>query len=293
MPTVSIGMPAYNAERFIREALDSLLSQSFGHFELIISDNASTDATGAICGEYATRDQRIRYFRQSENCGVVNNFEFVLNEARGEYFMWTACDDMVASPDYLKELVKVIANGYDLVFPSFDFVRTENDGTLHVLKQDVMRRCLKCKTREDYCVASIYLDLQFYGLFRRTSLLDNYSYARRARKRLGFDCFFVQVISAKLRLCYVPSVTKLYRFHPNQISKALAPFSNVVDYIRLSGMCVRFWLWESNTPLFTKGKVLLALAGWNGYGVIRRTLSALKSYARGQMLSTKNPLPER
>lgn len=92
-PKVSIGMPVYNGEKSIREALDSLLAQTFTDFELIISDNASTDGTEAICREYVERDPRIRYVRQSENRGPIANFQFVLEEAVGEYFMWAAHDD--------------------------------------------------------------------------------------------------------------------------------------------------------------------------------------------------------
>lgn len=69
VPTVSVGMPVYNGEQYIREALDSLLAQTFADFELIISDNASTDGTKAICLEYAGKDSRIRYVRQTANRG--------------------------------------------------------------------------------------------------------------------------------------------------------------------------------------------------------------------------------
>ena len=93
VPQVSIGMPVHNGELFIREALDSLLGQTFVDFELIISDNASTDRTEAICLEYAEKDYRIRYVRQIENMGALNNFKFVLNEAVGKYFLWAAHDD--------------------------------------------------------------------------------------------------------------------------------------------------------------------------------------------------------
>ena len=91
---VSIGMPVYNGAQYIREALDSLLTQTFTDFELIISDNASTDATQSICEEYARRDLRIRYVRQSENKGALANFQFVLEQAQGEFFMWAAADDL-------------------------------------------------------------------------------------------------------------------------------------------------------------------------------------------------------
>lgn len=93
-PKVSIGMPVYNGEKFIHEALDSLIAQTFTDFELVISDNASTDETQTICETYALRDPRIRYVRQTENKGALANFQFVLNEALGEYFMWAAADDL-------------------------------------------------------------------------------------------------------------------------------------------------------------------------------------------------------
>lgn len=92
-PSVSIGMPVYNGESFIREALDSLLTQTFTDFELIISDNASTDGTEAICREYAAKDARIRYVRQSGNISVGENFRFVLQKSRANYFMWMTDDD--------------------------------------------------------------------------------------------------------------------------------------------------------------------------------------------------------
>ena len=84
---VSIGMPVYKAEQFIHKALTSLLSQSFTNFELIISDDSSTDRTAEICLEYTAKDNRIRYIRQTENLGLVRNFNFVLRQAHGEYFL--------------------------------------------------------------------------------------------------------------------------------------------------------------------------------------------------------------
>ena len=100
-PQVSIGMPIYNAEKYLKEAIDSLLSQSFKDFELIISDNASTDSTHDICMEYAKKDHRIRYVRQSQNIGAWSNFQYVLDESQADYFMWAAHDDF-RSIDYLE-----------------------------------------------------------------------------------------------------------------------------------------------------------------------------------------------
>jgi glycosyltransferase involved in cell wall biosynthesis len=106
-PKVSIGMPVFNGECYIGSALSSLLNQTFTDFELIISDNASTDGTEGICKEYASHDPRVRYVRQLKNQGGVANFNFVLREAVGDYFMWAAADDWW-SPGWLSELVPLL-----------------------------------------------------------------------------------------------------------------------------------------------------------------------------------------
>ena len=92
-PKVSIGMPVFNSEFKIKKALDSLLTQSFSNFEIIISDNCSKDNTMIICEDYKSKDYRIKYFRQSKNIGAFSNFEFVLNKAKSKYFMWASDDD--------------------------------------------------------------------------------------------------------------------------------------------------------------------------------------------------------
>jgi len=102
---VSIGMPVYNGASYIRRALDSLLAQSFGDFELIISDNASTDDTQTICEKYERADSRVRYIQQERNLGPIRNFDFVLNQSEGEYFMWAAHDDLW-EPRFLEVLIR-------------------------------------------------------------------------------------------------------------------------------------------------------------------------------------------
>lgn len=113
-PIVTIGFPVFNGEQTLRQALDSLLTQTFSDFELLISDNASIDGTELICREYAKRDDRIRYVRQEINLGAASNFKFVLDEALGEYFMWAASDD-IRSPEYIEENVKFLKSNLDYV----------------------------------------------------------------------------------------------------------------------------------------------------------------------------------
>ena len=92
-PAISIGLPVYNGARFLPQALDSLLGQSFSDIELIISDNASTDETQRICADFAMRDARVRVVRQIENIGAMRNWNFVAREARGKYFKWSSASD--------------------------------------------------------------------------------------------------------------------------------------------------------------------------------------------------------
>jgi glycosyltransferase involved in cell wall biosynthesis len=104
---VSIGMPVFNGERFIEEAIDSILQQSHTDFELIISDNASTDRTGEICREYAAKDERVVYICNRVNYGLVLNFNNVFRLSRGEYFRWAAADD-ICDKDFLIRCVQIL-----------------------------------------------------------------------------------------------------------------------------------------------------------------------------------------
>jgi glycosyltransferase involved in cell wall biosynthesis len=106
-PLVSIGVPVFNGERFLPAALDSLLGQSLPAFELIISDNASTDATGAICEDYVRRDRRVRYIRQPTNIGAPRNWNVLVHESRGTFFKWASANDYCA-PTMLERCVKVL-----------------------------------------------------------------------------------------------------------------------------------------------------------------------------------------
>ena len=96
-PLVTIGMPTYNGARCLAQSLDSLLGQDYPNFELVISDNCSTDETERIARSYAARDPRVRYERSPENRGAAANFNRVLELARGPYFMWAADHDLWAS----------------------------------------------------------------------------------------------------------------------------------------------------------------------------------------------------
>ena len=114
MPTVSIGLPVFNGEKYLRQALDSILAQTYQDFELIISDNASTDKTQQICREYAKRDSRIRYYRNKRNLGATRNHNRVFELSCGEYFKWASHDDLLA-PEFLSRCVSVLNQDHSIV----------------------------------------------------------------------------------------------------------------------------------------------------------------------------------
>lgn len=113
-PRLSVGLPVYNGERYLAESIEAILGQTFEDFELIISDNASSDGTPGICRDYEKADSRVRFLRQSRNIGAAPNHNFLFEQARGEYFKWAASDDLYAR-DLLERCVAALDERPDVV----------------------------------------------------------------------------------------------------------------------------------------------------------------------------------
>jgi len=129
-PLVSIGLPVHNGENFIEAAIDSILGQTFTDFELIISDNASTDRTAAICRSYLERDSRVRFYRNERNLGAAPNLNRVFELATGTYFKWMMHDDVLA-PDFLATSVAALEADPDalLCYSALDIIDERGDVT--------------------------------------------------------------------------------------------------------------------------------------------------------------------
>ncbi len=127
-PLVSIGMPVYNGHPYLQKALDSLLAQTYGNFELVIRDNASTDDTQTVCRRAAAVSAHVRYARNPENLGPVVNFRKTLEDARGKYFMWAAHDDMW-NPSYVGALAAALEESPDAVLATARTAHIHEDGT--------------------------------------------------------------------------------------------------------------------------------------------------------------------
>ena len=111
---LTIGIPVYNGEKFLEEKIRCILNQDFMDFELIISDNGSTDSTKEICNSFATKDTRIRFFSHKNNSDINWNFNFILKEAKGKYFMWTAVDDKIL-PGFYEKNIEILEKNSNIV----------------------------------------------------------------------------------------------------------------------------------------------------------------------------------
>ena len=113
-PKLTVGLPVYNGQNYLAESIEALLGQSYEDFELIISDNASTDDTADICHHYEKEDSRIRYFRQEHNIGGAPNHNFLVEQARGELFKWASHDDLYGR-DLLARCVDALEEFPDVI----------------------------------------------------------------------------------------------------------------------------------------------------------------------------------
>jgi glycosyltransferase involved in cell wall biosynthesis len=106
-PRISIGMPVYNREKYVAAAIESHLNQTYSDFELIITDNASTDRSEEICRLYASRDPRVKYYRNVKNLGAAGNYRLAFELATGEFFRWHPSDDLI-SPNLLERAIQIL-----------------------------------------------------------------------------------------------------------------------------------------------------------------------------------------
>ncbi len=218
-PLISIGMPVFNGEKYIKEALDSLLSQNLIDFEVIISDNSSSDGTQNICEEYAARDSRIRYSRQDKNIGVIRNFRYVLDRSEAEYFMWLAYDDYLGDGDYLLRLYSSLG-GHNFCFPRIDILNMDGEGSY--ILENVTENFEKCKSGFDFCKQTVNIcSYQIYGLYKKSFLLKNYHFIDSCSHMKcygeGLAVHAMTVISPP---CYEPNVRLIYRRHNENVSSA-------------------------------------------------------------------------
>jgi glycosyltransferase involved in cell wall biosynthesis len=174
---VSVGLPTHNREFYLRRAIESVLSQTYGNFEFIISDNASIDGTKALCEEYLKKDARIKYVLQRENIGFYENFNFVFASARGGFFGLLGDDDLWM-PTFLERCVEKLEKNPRAVVASTNFSfmhyedghKTRHDPRYYLVLEDDLYSRMRHFVLLD--MADGKGGPQFIGLWKREMIKD-------------------------------------------------------------------------------------------------------------------------
>jgi glycosyltransferase involved in cell wall biosynthesis len=211
---ISIGMPAYNCERYIAQSIESLLAQTYSAFELVISDNASSDGTEQICREYAARDQRIRYIRRTENIGGPGNFRFVFAQCTGELHKWATADDY-CHPSFLERCLSVLDSNPSTVlcYPKTRLINaagntiTDYEDNLHLQEDLPSERFIRLLNTIGLCNAHL-------GLIRRAAAAKT----RLIATERASDVHFLAELALYGKFHLIPEALFFRRYHEQSSS---------------------------------------------------------------------------
>jgi glycosyltransferase involved in cell wall biosynthesis len=266
MPLVTVGLPVYNSERFLRQSIESLLAQTYGDFAMVISDNASTDATPEICQEYARLDSRIQYVQNPRNIGLSANFNRVFELTRTTYLKWSTADDYWA-PQMLRDAVDVLEGDPSvvLVYPRTTLVNAASgeekryDDQLHLVSDDPVERFLTLLTNIRLCHQ--HLGLIRTDAIRRTHLLGPH---------VGSDQAFLAELTLYGKFFEIPQYYYFRRIHPDSSSwnrqssqhQARRYHPSGVDRVRFNRWKYHGWFFKAvgRSPLGVMQKARLTRA---------------------------------
>jgi glycosyltransferase involved in cell wall biosynthesis len=300
-PLVSIGLPVLNGARYLGEALDSLLTQTFEDFELVISDNASTDATEEICRSYAARDARVRYRRSACNLGAGKNFRVVFELARGVYFKWATYDDRCA-PTFLARCLAALRSDPRgvLAYPKTTII--DATGAVGEPYEDRLHlQSPRASERYRALFERLGLSNAIYGVMparvlARTPLLGGYP---------GADVALLADLALRGRFCEVDERLFFRRFHAacsscNRAEEAQAAFYDPAQRGRPAlatwrhhAACVRSML---SVPLSPAERarvawIILRRAIWARQALGRELAAALRHLAGAPAAAGAGPAP--
>ena len=212
-PRVSLGLPVYNGEKYLAEAIDSILAQDFRDFELLIVDNASTDRTAEICQAYAAADNRIRYYRNEHNLGAFGNFNRAFELRSGEFFKWCASDDKI-SPNFIGACVAALDADPDAVLAYSTTESIDENGNAIPLIGGMMAEKKDPRPARRY--RSVLKDrggcTEVFGLFRSSAL------ARSSLHRPYYGSDFALLAETAIigKLVQAPEAVLYNREHPER-----------------------------------------------------------------------------
>lgn len=266
-PRLSIGFPIFNGEQYLAEALDSLLTQTFTDFELILSDNASTDNTPAICRHYVAQDERVCYYRNQHNIGAMQNWYRTFALSSGQYFTGAAHDDRY-HPEFLQKCVAVLDQEPTVVLCYTKTKIIDQDGNFtRDFTVEIDTASSKPHVRLYNVIGIDYLCIQLFGVVRANAF-------RRARPYTGYygcDRNTLAELSLLGKVWEIPEYLFYHRLHPQALGAALHSGRSLQELLlldpgtnwrsRFSAM-QRFWNYfvaVTRTPLSATERVLCYL----------------------------------
>jgi glycosyltransferase involved in cell wall biosynthesis len=224
-PTVSIGLPVYNGARFLARAIETLLAQDHAYLELVVCDNASTDGTEAICRDFAARDERVRYYRNSTNLGAAPNFNLAVDLATAPLFKWAAHDDL-HDPRFLGACVRALAAHPEAVLAYTQAVEIDD-------QEHVMRPCSSiydtaaspsAVERFRLMIRDEHNCFPVFGVIRRDVLLRT----PRIGPFVGSDRVLLAELALHGPFVEVPEPLFLHREHPARSTRSIPRHQRLV-----------------------------------------------------------------
>lgn len=248
-PLVSIGMPTYNEEKYLRFALESLLEQEYKNIEVIISDNASTDSTWDIIQTFMGHDSRISAVRHKDNMGASFNFFYVLEKAQGDYFMWAGGHDKWA-PNMIDSCVNILTKnkGAILAAPNTVWI----DGEDNILKNDNERIDTRTKKTPADRVMSMWTKMSrcnaFYGLYDTSMLRKIFPSSFNV---IGYDFLFLLKIAAQGDVISCTDTCWYRRENRVEINHR-ETYGRQVQTLKVTGLAAKFPLLISRLYFFSE-----------------------------------------
>ena len=208
---ISVGMPVYNGEPFLEKAIESILSQTFSDFELIISDNASTDRTEEICRKFESVDSRITYIRNDINIGAARNYQQVFQKSTAKYFRWFNADDLCEKTLHERCFSTMEENpdasmvyGKTILIDDEGEIIEHYDDNLHLTQESAADRFLTY-------LSGPGLTNAIYGLIRRSALENSELMGRGTFP--AADIVLVAELALRGKIIEIPSPLFFRRMH--------------------------------------------------------------------------------
>lgn len=239
-PRVGIGMPVYNCAPYIGQAIESHLAQTFGDFELVITDNQSTDGTEEVCRRYVSLDRRVRYLKNEANLGGPGNFRRAFRHCRGEYHKWSTADDWWG-PTFLAQALEILDRDSEtvVVYPRTVMVDDAGhetgryDDALHLRDDRPSQRFIQLYNTVTLCHA--HLGLIRRDVMARTALIG---------RELASDIRFLAELSLYGKFHVLPEYLFYRRFHQTSSSWNRTDLERQTAYYAPRGSGFRFHTWR-------------------------------------------------